>query len=159
MPGVASSGVALDRLQRQGLTLAVVSNSDGTCATSLEDAGLLRYLSVVIDSAEVGVEKPDPRIFEFALVRCGAHPRRTLHIGDLYQRGCRQGARRRPARTAPRPVRRLAADGLRAGGGSVGGCGQSGVGWRAPLVQEPGAILKRCGATRPPLSVPRAPVV
>jgi HAD superfamily hydrolase (TIGR01509 family) len=81
MPGVPQ---ALERLQRQGLTLAVVSNSDGTCAKSLEEAGLLRYLSFVIDSAEVGVEKPDPRIFEVALARCGASPRRTLHIGDLY---------------------------------------------------------------------------
>ena len=81
MPGVPE---ALARLQQRGLTLAVVSNSDGTCAQSLEDAGLLRYLNFVIDSAEVGVEKPDPRIFDIALARCGADPRRTLHIGDLY---------------------------------------------------------------------------
>ena len=81
MPGVPA---ALERLQRQGLTLAVVSNSDGTCAKSLEEAGLLRYLDFVIDSAEVGVEKPDPRIFEIALARCGADPHRTLYVGDLY---------------------------------------------------------------------------
>src|SRR6187551_1001553 len=59
MPGVPE---ALGRLQRRGLTLAVISNSDGTCAKGLEEAGLLGYLSFVIDSAEVGVEKPDPRI-------------------------------------------------------------------------------------------------
>lgn len=81
MPGVPE---ALDRMQRRGLTLAVISNSDGTCANSLEEAGLLRYMNFVIDSAEVGVEKPDPRIFEIALARCGADPRRTLYVGDLY---------------------------------------------------------------------------
>jgi len=81
MPGVPD---ALARLQRQDLTLAVISNSDGTCARSLEEAGLLHYLNFVIDSAEVGVEKPDPRIFEIALARCGADPRRTLYVGDLY---------------------------------------------------------------------------
>ena len=81
MPGVPQ---ALERLQQQGLTLAVVSNSDGTCAQSLDEAGLLRYLSFVIDSAEVGVEKPDPRIFEIALTRAGADPRRTIYVGDLY---------------------------------------------------------------------------
>jgi putative hydrolase of the HAD superfamily len=81
MPGVPE---ALGRLQRRGLTLAVVSNSDGTCAKSLEEAGLLHYLNFVIDSADVGVEKPDPRIFEIAVARCGADPRRTLYIGDLY---------------------------------------------------------------------------
>jgi HAD superfamily hydrolase (TIGR01509 family) len=81
MPGVPE---ALARLQRQGLTLTVVSNSDGTCETSLEEAGLLRYLNLVIDSAVVGVEKPDPRIFEIALAQSGAHPQRTLYVGDLY---------------------------------------------------------------------------
>jgi HAD superfamily hydrolase (TIGR01509 family) len=81
MPGVPE---ALERMQRQGLTLAVVSNSDGTCAQSLEDAALLRYLNVVVDSADVGVEKPDPRIFEIAVTRCGADPQRTLYVGDLY---------------------------------------------------------------------------
>jgi FMN phosphatase YigB (HAD superfamily) len=75
---------ALDRLRRRGLTLGVVSNSDGTVEQSLETAGLLPYLSVVIDSAIVGVEKPDARIFELALARCGARPERTLHIGDIY---------------------------------------------------------------------------
>jgi putative hydrolase of the HAD superfamily len=81
MPGVPQ---ALERLQRRGLTLAVISNSDGTCAQSLEAAGLLRYMNFVIDSAEVGVEKPDPRIFAIALARCGADQRHTLYIGDLY---------------------------------------------------------------------------
>lgn len=81
MPGVPQ---ALERMQRRGLTLAVVSNSDGTCAQSLDEAGLLRHLSFVIDSAEVGVEKPDPRIFEIAIDRGGATPQRTLYVGDLY---------------------------------------------------------------------------
>ena len=81
MPGVPD---ALARMQQQGLTLAVISNSDGTCANSLEDAGLLHYMNFVIDSAEVGVEKPDRRIFEIALARGGADPRRTLYVGDLY---------------------------------------------------------------------------
>ena len=39
------------------LTLAVVSNSDGTCAESLEAAGLRRYFGVVTDSADVGGER------------------------------------------------------------------------------------------------------
>ena len=81
MPGVPS---ALERLHRLGLTLAVVSNSDGSCARSLNEAGLLGYLDFVIDSAEVGVEKPDPRIFEIAMSRCGGTPGRTLYVGDLY---------------------------------------------------------------------------
>jgi FMN phosphatase YigB (HAD superfamily) len=75
---------ALARLRDLGLTLVVVSNSDGTVEQSLEAAGLRSYFSVVVDSAIAGFEKPDPRIFLHALERAGATAERTLHIGDIY---------------------------------------------------------------------------
>lgn len=75
---------ALARLRDLGLRLVVVSNSDGTVARSLEAAGLLPFMTHVIDSALVGYEKPDPRIFAAAVERSGADPARVLHIGDLY---------------------------------------------------------------------------
>jgi HAD superfamily hydrolase (TIGR01509 family) len=75
---------ALARLQRLGITLVVVSNSDGTVERSLEAAGLRQYLSTVVDSAIAGYEKPDPRIFEQALEASKARPETTLHVGDLY---------------------------------------------------------------------------
>jgi putative hydrolase of the HAD superfamily len=81
MPGVPD---ALARLARKGLRLVVVSNSDGTVARSLEAAGLLPHLTAVIDSALVGFEKPDPRIFLAALERTGSDASRTVHVGDLY---------------------------------------------------------------------------
>ena len=75
---------ALERMRARGLTLVVVSNSDGTAERGLEAAGLRPYLSAVIDSSVVGYEKPDARIFEHALRQSGARPERTLHVGDLY---------------------------------------------------------------------------
>jgi putative hydrolase of the HAD superfamily len=75
---------ALARLQRLGVSLVVVSNSDGTVEQSLEAAGLRQYLSAVIDSAIAGYEKPDPRIFQEAIRACGTRPEETLHVGDLY---------------------------------------------------------------------------
>ena len=75
---------ALARLRDFGLRLVVVSNSDGTVARSLDAAGLLSFMTHVVDSALVGYEKPDPRIFTAAVERAGADPARTLHIGDLY---------------------------------------------------------------------------
>ena len=33
-------------------------------------------------SGDVGMEKPDPRIFEFALAAMGAHPEETAYVGD-----------------------------------------------------------------------------
>lgn len=77
---------ALAKLRNDlGLTLAVVSNSDGTVEQSLATAGLRPYFSTVIDSHIVGSEKPDTRIFQAALDAIGAVPDRTLHVGDIYQ--------------------------------------------------------------------------
>jgi putative hydrolase of the HAD superfamily len=79
------SAEALARLQAAGIRLGVVSNSDGRVEQALEAAGLRQYFDVVIDSALVGVEKPDPRIFQAALDRLGVEPDQALYVGDLYQ--------------------------------------------------------------------------
>ena len=73
----------LDRLAAMGLRLGCVSNSDGRAEAHLERFGLREGLEFVIDSAKVGVEKPDPRIFEMALRRLGVQPGRALYVGDL----------------------------------------------------------------------------
>jgi putative hydrolase of the HAD superfamily len=71
-------------MSESGLTLAVVSNSDGSVEASLESCGLRDHFHAVMDSHIVGHEKPDPRIFEEALALCDADPARTVHVGDLY---------------------------------------------------------------------------
>jgi putative hydrolase of the HAD superfamily len=75
---------ALRRLRENGLRLGVVSNSNGTVRAKLGRLGLLPFFETVVDSAEEGVEKPDPRIFRIALDRMAADPATTLHVGDLY---------------------------------------------------------------------------
>ena len=81
LPGVPE---ALAELRELGLRLLVVSNSDGTIERGLGELGLLPFFTAVVDSAVVGFEKPDPRIFEHALERAGVPGRRALHVGDLY---------------------------------------------------------------------------
>ncbi len=83
---------ALRRFQARGLRLAVVSNANGTVRAVLERLGLAPFFHAVLDSQEEGVEKPDPRIFQIALERCGAQPATTLHVGDFYHVDV-QGAR------------------------------------------------------------------
>ncbi len=80
-PGTAE---LLAELARRGYELGVVSNSNGTVEGLLEAVGLRRHLAFVIDSAVVGVEKPDPRIFRLALERAGVEAAHATHIGDLY---------------------------------------------------------------------------
>jgi HAD superfamily hydrolase (TIGR01509 family) len=75
---------ALETLRGLGLRIAVVSNSDGTVADLLAELGLARWLDAVVDSAVVGVEKPDPRIFRHAAAAVGVAPEEAVHVGDLY---------------------------------------------------------------------------
>jgi HAD superfamily hydrolase (TIGR01509 family) len=81
MPGTRA---ALDRLRAAGLRLGVVSNSDGRVEEALTAAGIRDRFDVILDSALVGVEKPDPAIFRAALTALGVAPEEALHVGDLY---------------------------------------------------------------------------
>lgn len=75
---------ALTALRALGLRLVVVSNANGTLRAHMDRVGLSRYFDHVLDSADEGVEKPDPRFFEIALARSGASRETTVHVGDLY---------------------------------------------------------------------------
>jgi HAD superfamily hydrolase (TIGR01509 family) len=75
---------ALETFRALGLRLVVVSNADGSVERGLRAAGVREFFDLVVDSARVGYEKPDPRIFRHALAQAGSDPARTLHVGDLY---------------------------------------------------------------------------
>lgn len=78
------AGAALDAARAAGLSTAVISNSNGTIRALVTRLGLIDRLDFVIDSAEEGVEKPDPRIFARALARAGVEAREAAYVGDLY---------------------------------------------------------------------------
>jgi putative hydrolase of the HAD superfamily len=78
------TAAALAALRARGLTVACISNSDGTVAALLETVGLAAELDFVVDSGVVGVEKPDPAIFRLALERAGVAPAEAMHVGDLF---------------------------------------------------------------------------
>jgi putative hydrolase of the HAD superfamily len=82
----AAEGAAdtLQTLHERGYRLGVVSNADGRVRRLLEDAGLAPRLDVVVDSAEVGIEKPDPRIFLAATRRLELEPAACAYVGDIY---------------------------------------------------------------------------
>ena len=75
---------ALRRVKAAGLVVGVISNSNGSVRSILEATGLAPHLDFVIDSAVVGVEKPDPRIFRLALERAGVPAGAAVYVGDLY---------------------------------------------------------------------------
>ena len=75
---------ALTKLKSQGYPMAVISNSEGQVEEILQDLGLREFFETVINSFVVGVEKPDPRIFEIALDRLGWDHAKTIYIGDIF---------------------------------------------------------------------------
>lgn len=74
----------LTRLRKEGYALGLVSNWDASCRKVLEKNGLLSLLDPVVVSWEIGVEKPDRRIFERALSLCAETPEECLYVGDNY---------------------------------------------------------------------------
>ncbi len=75
----------LDKLSRDGYTMALVSNAPPDTAKVVEALGLRRYLKHVVISGVVGYSKPHPEIFRIAMRQAGVQPNQTVHVGDLYE--------------------------------------------------------------------------
>lgn len=98
----------LDALRAGGTRLAVVSNWDVSLHGVLARLGLGERVDAVLTSAEEGVGKPAPEIFERALARVGAYAHEALHVGDSLEhdvRGAEAAGIRAVlvARDGPRP--------------------------------------------------------
>jgi putative hydrolase of the HAD superfamily len=66
--------------------LGLVSNFYGNVGTLCEEAGLAELLDVVLDSALVGMSKPDPEIFGAALERLKLPSKKVISVGDSFER-------------------------------------------------------------------------
>jgi putative hydrolase of the HAD superfamily len=75
----------LDELVARDLALGVISNSDGRLEWRLDEIGILDRFDFVIDSAIVGISKPDRRIFQDALKRSSLEPSEAVYVGDYYE--------------------------------------------------------------------------
>ena len=76
-------GDALERARALGYRVGIVSNSEGRLPELFEAVGLSGAFEVVVDSALVGVRKPDPAIFAMALEALGAEAAESWYAGDL----------------------------------------------------------------------------
>lgn len=66
--------------------MVLVSNFYGNVEAVLEDFDLRRYFRSIVESAVVGVRKPDPRIFALGVEALGMKPEEVLVIGDSYKK-------------------------------------------------------------------------
>ena len=75
----------LDGLARR-YRLGIVSNFYGNLTRVCDDAGIRSFFHTLVDSAEVGCEKPDPRIFHHALRALGVSAAAATFVGDSLPR-------------------------------------------------------------------------
>jgi putative hydrolase of the HAD superfamily len=86
MPGARE---AIRDIAASGVSIVVVSNADGTVESQLRAHGICQVgdgpgavITAILDSAVVGVAKPDPAIFHLALEVAGVPAERALMVGD-----------------------------------------------------------------------------
>lgn len=75
----------LDELSKR-YKLVLVSNFYGNIETVLKDFGIDKYFPKIIESAVVGVRKPDPKIFELGVKALGCKPEETVVVGDSFRK-------------------------------------------------------------------------
>jgi HAD superfamily hydrolase (TIGR01549 family) len=62
--------------------IGVIANQPAGTEERLRKWGLMSFISICLSSAEVGLEKPDPAIFQLALSQSGCEPEQAVMIGD-----------------------------------------------------------------------------
>jgi putative hydrolase of the HAD superfamily len=65
--------------------LGVISNANGTVKSCFARLGLARFFETIVDSTEVGIEKPDVRIFEHALREMNVGAAEAVYVGDVFK--------------------------------------------------------------------------
>jgi len=78
----ASMLEAIARIRRHGLRVAALTNNwvDGESSVG---AGLRQRFDVFVESAAVGLRKPDPRIYELVCRHLGVAPARAVFLDDI----------------------------------------------------------------------------
>lgn len=86
---IDGSSRGLEELVATGVPVGIVSNSNGTIEERLASLEVLQVGSgpgvevrCVVDSGAVGIEKPDPRIFDYALEQLDMRPEGMWYVGD-----------------------------------------------------------------------------
>lgn len=86
---IEGARAGLGQLEETGVTVGIVSNSDGTIGARLYEMEICQVgpgpgvdVHCLIDSGQVGVEKPDPKIFDIALDSLDLSPEEVWYVGD-----------------------------------------------------------------------------
>ncbi len=75
----------LGQVKESGHELGIISNFNDALLKVLRYHRLDSFFSSVTYSQAVGAEKPDPRIFAYALSQTGSSAHSSVHIGDSWE--------------------------------------------------------------------------
>jgi putative hydrolase of the HAD superfamily len=76
----------LSRLHKGGYRLGVISNFNGNLEVVCREFNITPVLDLILDSGNLDVSKPDPKIFKLALERLKVNPSECFYVGDSFER-------------------------------------------------------------------------
>lgn len=71
-------------LRQRGYIVGAISNAPKGLAQTLAKFGVLPELDLAVGSQDIGIEKPDPGIFRYALDKAGVTAAAAAYVGDEY---------------------------------------------------------------------------
>lgn len=75
---------ALDLISSTGIQMALLSNWAPTLPQYCEELGVARYFRFILASEGIGIAKPNPAAFHFAVRKTGLSLSQVMYIGDNY---------------------------------------------------------------------------
>lgn len=89
---IRGSAEGMRMLAEQNIPIALVSNADGTVEAQMHTHRICQVgdgagvsVRAIVDSAVIGVEKPDPRAFASAIAAVGCLPEEIAYVGDTVR--------------------------------------------------------------------------
>ncbi len=83
---MAESRVVLEELRCRGYRMVLVTNFYGNIHSVLRAYGIEGFFDAVVESAVVGVRKPDPAIWRMGAEAAGRAPGECIAIGDSFDK-------------------------------------------------------------------------
>ncbi|MCG8183540.1 YjjG family noncanonical pyrimidine nucleotidase [Tenacibaculum piscium] len=75
----------LDYLKQKYHLHIITNGFDEVQNLKLQKSGIASYFQEIITSQSIGLKKPNPKVFEFALNKANTIPQNALMIGDSYE--------------------------------------------------------------------------
>ncbi len=72
-------------LRQRGYIVGAISNAPKGLAQTLAKFSVLPELQLAVGSQDIGIEKPDPAIFHYALRQVGVSAPEAAYVGDEYR--------------------------------------------------------------------------